>query len=299
MAIRLHRDTVVPVDSFSPGKDTEGATIFGEFYHHLLTSSWPLLLLQIAAAFFGLNALFALAYYLCGGIEHARPGSFSDVFFFSVETMATIGYGQMAPVTFAARALMSLEALTGLTGLALMTGLMFAKFSRPTARVRFSRCAVISRRDGVASLMFRMANVRANQIVEAQVHVVLARAEVTAEGEDAWRFYDLELSRDRNSTFRHSWTVIHPIRPGSPLYGSSPKALAAAFAELVVSMTGIDGAFMQTVYARRTYKASDIIWGARLADTLFRRPTGDFAFDYGKFDAVIETTMPVWETPAN
>jgi len=289
MAIRLHRDGVVPVDCFSPKENVGQPTFFGEFYHHLLTSSWPLLMLQIAAAFFGLNALFAVAYYLGGGIEHARPGSFSDVFFFSVETMATIGYGQMAPITLLARILMSVEALTGL---ALVTGLMFAKFSRPTARVRFSHRAVISKHDGVTSLMFRMANVRENQIVEAQVHVILARAEVTAEGEDAWRFYDLELSRDRNSTFRHSWTVIHPIRPGSPLHGSSPRALAAAFAEIVVSMTGIDGAFMQMVYAHHTYGASDIIWGARLADTLLRRPAGDFAFDYGKFDAVIETAMP-------
>ncbi|HLW69741.1 MAG TPA: ion channel [Candidatus Binataceae bacterium] len=299
MAIRLQRDSVVPVDSFSPRDSVGRSTFFSEFYHHLLTSSWPLLLIQIAAAFFTMNALFALGYYLGGGVEHARPGSFSDVFFFSVETMATIGYGQMAPVTLLARILMSFEALTGLTGLALVTGLMFAKFSRPTARVRFSRSAVISVRDGVTSLMFRMANVRANQIVEAQVHVILARAEVTAEGEETWRFYDLELSRDRNSTFRHSWTVIHPIRPGSPLFGASPQALAAAFAEIVVSMTGIDGAFMQTVYAHHTYKASDIIWGARLADTLMRRPAGDFAFDYGKFDAVIETAMPVWDAPQN
>ncbi|MGH7838253.1 MAG: ion channel, partial [Candidatus Binataceae bacterium] len=94
-----------------------------------------------------------------------------------------------------------------------------------------------------------------------------------------------------------SWTVIHPIRPGTPLYGSSPQALVAAFAEIVVSMTGIDGAFMQTVYARHTYKASQIVWGARLADVLLRAPSGDFAFDYGKFDAVIQTTMPTWEGP--
>ncbi len=277
---------------------TRNDRYFADIYHHLLTSSWPSLLLQIAGAFFLLNAIFGVGYLLDGGISNARKGSFADVFFFSIETMATVGYGRMAPITLVAHLLMSIEALTGLIGFALVTGLMFAKFSRPNARVRFSRYAVISKRDGVPSLMFRLANVRTNQIVEAQVHVLLARSEVTAEGEDVWRFHDLELSRYRNGTFRHSWTVVHPIRSGSPLYGASPDALAGAFGEIVVSMTGIDGAFMQTVYARHTYAARDIVWGARLSDILIRTPQGGFVFDYGKFDAVIQTEMPAWELSA-
>jgi inward rectifier potassium channel len=294
MAIKRKRDLIVAVDSVSPADEQGNDGFFADVYHHLLTSSWSFLLFQIAVGFFGLNALFAVGYYLDGGIENARPGAFSDVFFFSVETMATIGYGRMAPVTLVAHLLMSFEALTGLIGLALVTGLIFAKFSRPTARVRFSRYAVISIRDGVPSLMFRMANVRANQIVEAQVHVLLARGEVTAEGEEVWRFYDLALRHHRNATFRHSWTVIHPITPESPLYGSSLAAFAAAFGEIVISMTGIDGAFMQTVYARHTYDASDIIWGARLSDVMIRSPRGDFKIDYGKFDDVDYTEPPAW-----
>ena len=140
--------------------------------------------------------------------------------------------------------------------------------------------------------MFRMANVRANQIVEAQVHVLLARSENTIEGEDVWRFYDLELRRDRNATFRHSWTVVHPIGTGSPLYGATRGAMAKAFAEIVVLMTGIDGVFMQTVYARHTYDARDILWGARLTDIMVRSPQGEFAIDYGKFDDVIKAGAP-------
>jgi inward rectifier potassium channel len=245
-----------------------------------------MLLVQIAAGFFAINALFAVGYYLDGGIENARPGSFADVFFFSVETMATIGYGRMAPVTLLAHILMSFEALIGMIGLALTTGLIFAKFSRPSARVRFSRYGVISSRDGVLSLMFRMANERASQIVETQAHVLLARSEVTVEGEPVWRFHDLELTRYRNATFRHSWTVIHPMRPGSPLYGASEESLKASRAEIVVSVTGIDGAFMQTVYARHTYEAADIVWGARLVDIMIRTPEDDFLIDYGKFDAI-------------
>jgi inward rectifier potassium channel len=289
MAIRQRYDRIVAVESVNPEDSDDNERYFADIYHHLLISSWPFLLLQIAAAFFLLNLLFASGYYLDGGISNARKGSFADVFFFSIETMATIGYGRMAPVTLIAHMLMSFEALTGLIGFALVTGLMFAKFSRPSARVRFSRYAVISKRDGVPSLMFRLANVRANQIVEAQVHVLLARGELTAEGEDVWRFHDLELSRNRNGTFRHSWTVIHPIQPGSPLYGCSPGDLASTFAEIVVSMTGIDGTFMQTVYARHTYAARDIVWGARLVDVLIRTPEGGFVFDYGKFDEIDQT----------
>ncbi|MBV8140195.1 MAG: ATP-sensitive inward rectifier potassium channel 10 [Deltaproteobacteria bacterium] len=286
MASRQTRNQLVPVYSVSPEEGRLEGGSFADLYHHLLTSSWPMLLVQIAAGFFALNAIFAVGYYLDGGIANARPGSFGDVFFFSVETMATIGYGRMAPVSLFAHMLMSFEALTGMIGLAVTTGLIFAKFSRPTARVRFSRYGVISSRDGVLSLMFRMANERSDQIVEAQVRVLLARGEVTVEGERILRFHDLELTRYRNATFRHSWTVIHPIRPGSPLYGCSEESLKSSSAEIVASVTGIDGAFMQTVYARHTYDAGDIVWGARLMDIMVRTPEDDVLIDYGKFDAI-------------
>ena len=184
----------------------------GDLYHFLLRSTWLRLLVVLVVVSAGINALFALAYMATGdGIENARPGSFADAFFFSVQTLATIGYGKLVPRSLAANVLVALEALVGLLGLAMVTGLVFAKFSRPTARVLFSRMAVVSRRDGVPALMFRMANERGSGIVEAQVHVVLARNETTAEGEAVRRFYDLDLSRRQNALFALSWTVIHPI----------------------------------------------------------------------------------------
>jgi inward rectifier potassium channel len=274
----------------------DGDGYFTDFYHHLLTSSWPGLLAQIAAAFAVANGLFAAGYYFDGGIENARPHSFADVFFFSIETMATIGYGKMAPVTLVSHILMSVEALTGLVGLALVTGLIFAKFSRPTARVRFSRRAVISPRDGVPSLMFRMANVRQNQIVEAQIHVVMARQEKTAEGEDVRRFYDLALARERNAIFAYSWTAIHPITEGSPLYGATPDSLAASEADIVVSLTGIEEVFSQSIHARYSYDSGDIAWGARLADIMARSPRGEFVLDLSKFDDTVPAAMPHWLT---
>jgi inward rectifier potassium channel len=297
MASHLKSPASPTTKESAPARSFEdGERYFSDVYHHLLTSSWPSLLLQIAGAFTAINALFALGYFLDGGVQNARPGSFGDVFFFSVETMATIGYGQMSPDTLFSHVLMSIEALTGLIGLALVTGLIFAKFSRPTARVRFSRLAVISKRDGVPSLMFRMANVRSNQIVEAQIHVVLARQEFTMEGEEVRRFHDLALSRHRNAIFAYSWTAIHPIGLDSPLFGATPESLAASRTGVIVSLTGIDETFAQTIYARYSYDARDIVWGARLADIATHTPEGDFALDMSKFDQIVPAELSPWDS---
>jgi inward rectifier potassium channel len=279
----LHRST---------GSQNPGDRYFDDFYHQLMISSWPFLLLEVVGAITVVNCLFALGYLVSGGIEHARRGSFADAFFFSVQTMATIGYGKMVPANILANLLASAEALTGLLAFALVTGLVFSKFSRPTARVRFTRNAVIALRDGLPSLMFRMANVRANQIVEAHIHVVLARQERTLEGEEVRRFYDLDLTRYRNTIFNYSWTAIHPIDINSPLYGATAQSLEASDAEITVSLTGIDETFSQTVYARYYYDAEDIIWGARLADITSRTPEGEFYLNFARYDQVVPAELP-------
>jgi inward rectifier potassium channel len=276
-----------------PGNPGDG--YFDDFYHQLLTSSWISLLLKVAAAFIAVNCIFACGYLIAGGVEHARHGSFTDAFFFSVQTMATIGYGKLIPVTLGANLLASAEALSGLVVFAVVTGLVFSKFSRPTARVRFTRNAVISLRDGVPSLMFRMANVRANQIVDAQIHVVFARQEKTLEGEEVRRFYDLDLTRYRNAIFNYSWTAIHPINQDSPLYGATAELLKASEADIVVSLTGIDETFSQTVYARYYYDAEEIVWGARLADITTHTPDGEFMLDFTRYDLVEPAALPLEE----
>jgi inward rectifier potassium channel len=290
---------VVPITAGRSPRSAEVQSadgVFTDLYVYLVGCPWPLLLLMVAAAFFLANAAFALAYFLDGGISNARPGSFADVYFFSVETMATIGYGKMAPVTFIAHLLMCVEALCGLLAFAVVTGLIFAKFSRPSARVRFSNYAVIALRDGVPSLMFRMVNVRANQIVEAQMHVVMARLERTAEGEEIRRFYDLELTRSRNAIFAFSWTAVHPIVPGSPLHGASPQSLAESTAWVVVSLTGLDATLSQTVHARMYYGDEHIRWGSRLVDIMVRTADGGFGIDMSKFDEVEPAQLPPWDT---
>jgi inward rectifier potassium channel len=259
---------------------------FEDLYHFLVTSSWPALIGLIAAAFTIANLLFAAGYYLDGGIENARTGSFADMFFFSVQTMATIGYGKMEPVTLFSNILVSIEALTGLLALALITGLVFAKFSRPTARVRFTRYVVIGPRDRVNSLMIRAANLRANRIVEAEIHVVMARQEVSAEGDTIRRLYDLPMTRSRSAMFALSWTAVHQIVEGSPLFGQTRESLANCAAEIIVSIIGLDETFSQTVHARHTFELDEIVWGARFADVLVLHPDGSRSIDYTRFDDV-------------
>jgi inward rectifier potassium channel len=257
-----------------------------DLYHHLVRASWPALIGLIAAAFTIANFVFAIGYYVDGGIENATSGSFADAFFFSVQTMATIGYGKLAPVTLFSNILVSIEAFTGLLSLALMTGLVFSKFSRPTARVRFSRCVVIGPRDGVNSLMVRMANMRANRIVEANIHVVFVRQETTVEGESIRRFYDLPVTRNRSAMFMLSWTAVHRIVEGSPLFGQTRDSLADFQPEIVVSITGLDETVSQMIHARHSYGLEEIIWGARFADVLTLHPDGSRSIDYTRFDDV-------------
>jgi len=284
----------IQVGSLKGDREIHGAPtgIFEDLYHFLVTSSWPALIGLIAAAFTLANLLFAAGYYFDQGIENAHSGSFADMFFFSVQTMATIGYGKMEPVTLFSNILVSIEALTGLLALALMTGLVFSKFSRPTARVRFSRYAVIGPRDGVHSLMIRAANLRANRIVEADMHVVLARQEVTAEGDTIRRLYDLNLTRSRSAMFALSWTAVHRIVDGTPLYGQTRESMANCAAEIIVSIIGLDETFSQTVHARHTFELDEIVWGARFADVLVLHPDGSRSVDYTRFDDV-EMLTPV------
>jgi inward rectifier potassium channel len=261
-----------------------------DLYHSLVTAPWPILICVIAAAFAVANLIFALGYYLDGGIENARLHNFADMFFFSVQTMATIGYGKLVPISMFANILVSIEALTGLVGLALMTGLVFAKFSLPTARVRFSRYVVIGPRDGANSLMIRMANQRANRILEAHIHVVLARQEVTAEGDEIRRLYDLQPTRDHSAMFALSWTAVHQITQSSPLFGATRESMAGSAPEIIVSITGLDETFSQTIHARHTYELDDIAWNARFADVLVLHPDGSRSVDYTHFDEVVQLT---------
>jgi inward rectifier potassium channel len=260
-----------------------------DLYHSLITWSWARLFATMGASYVLVIALFALVYLALGegAIEHARLESFEDAFFFSFQTMATIGYGHLVPHGTAANLISVVQVMIGLAGTAVSTGLVFAKFARPTARVLFSKVAVVTRFDGQPALLFRVANERANQIVEAQLNVALLLDEVTADGERVRRAYDLGLRRDRSLLFSLTWLAVHPIGPGSPLQGLTPERLAAGTATLIVSLTGLDEHLGQLVHARHVYGAEEIRFGQRFVDVIERLPDGSRLIDYRRFHDVL------------
>jgi inward rectifier potassium channel len=252
-------------------------------YYFLISTRWPFLLLCFMGVFLGANALFGELYALSGGVLSARPGSFVDGFFFSVETMGTIGYGEMTPRSGVAHLLVTIESMFSMLFLAVVTGLVFAKFSRPRARVAFSQVAVVAPRNGVPTLMFRVANERANHIVEAQLRVVVMSNEVTLEGEKLRRMQDIALLRDRSSAFILTWTAMHVLNEQSPLYGATRALLEERQAEVLVTFTGYDATLAQTIHARYSYIADEVLFGHRFLDIISVLPDGTRRIDFNRF----------------
>ncbi len=285
-----------------PGADYEVRIVGGrprplrDFYHALLELPWWATIATLSGAFLAANALFALAYVEVGGVEHAAQRSFLDAFFFSVQTMGTIGYGAMYPGSTAANVVVVVESIVSLLMTAIATGLVVAKISRPTAMVVFSRHAVISPFDGAPTLMFRLGNQRGNQLVDAQIRAVLYRTERLGDGKTFYRQMDLRLTRSRALSLTRSWNVLHPIDGSSPLHGETPESLAAKEIELQVLVIGLDDTSMQTVHAGHRYFARDILWGARLADVISETPDGHLLVDLRRFHEV-EPTSPAPDFP--
>lgn len=254
-----------------------------DFYFALLRLSWPATLGVIAGGFLLANSLFALGYRLTGGIAHAAPGAFADAFFFSVQTMGTIGYGAMYPESTAANLLVVFEAITSLILTALATGLVFAKFSRPTARVVFSEQVAIGPMNGVPTLALRVGNERGNYIVDARFRAMLSRTEKQSDGSVFYRSIDLALARDNAQAMSRAWNLLHPITESSPFFGQSPESIAAQELELHMMVVGLDDISMQMIHARKTYFARHITWGARPADMITERPDGAIVVDMRRF----------------
>lgn len=265
--------------------------LHGDLYHAVLGQSWLVLTSIVFAAFILGNMLFSLAYWLVpGSIANARPGSLLDAFFFSVETMATIGYGEMAPANDYAHVMVTIEAFVGVVAFALVAGITFAKFSRPTAKVLFADKAVISRRNGVPYLMFRMANWRHNAIVQANLTVTILVDETTTEGEFLRHLVDLPLERSETPFFTLTWTAAHKIDQNSPFYGPDAfDQLIAKQAEIILAFNGTDERLAQPVHASYAYKMRDIIPEARFADVLTLLPSGVRIIDYRLFHSVVPT----------
>jgi inward rectifier potassium channel len=260
-----------------------------DLYHQVLSLPLSGVIALMAAAFVAINLVFGALYMLApGGVGNLKPGDFWNAFFFSVQTFGTIGYGYMFPRSFAADLIVTVETFVGLVYVAVATGLVFARVSRPTSRVSFSRFAVVHDFDGSPTLMFRAANRRANQILEAEVMVALARDVTTVEGHTIRRFEEMRIRRWRTPLFAYSWTVMHPIDEASPIRGQTPESLVEQRAELVVVLSGVDDRFAQRVHARHSYGAADIVWNKRFADVLFVQPDGQRVIDYRRFHDLVD-----------
>ncbi|KEF42282.1 MAG: potassium transporter [Cyanobium sp. CACIAM 14] len=238
--------------------------------HLLLAAPWPVFLAMVAAAYGLVNLLFAGLYLLdasgIGGVAGGGPARFADAFFFSVQTLGSIGYGVLHPVSLTVNLLVSAESLLALLFIALTTGLAFARFSHTVARIRFSTMATVHPYDGVPTLMFRLANERHNTIVEAKLKLFLALDEYSREGLRMRRLIPLTLRRSEGIVFMLVWTAMHPIDPHSPLHGLGPQDLVAARAELLVAFSGIDETLERPIHARHNYPAAQIVFGQRFVD---------------------------------
>jgi inward rectifier potassium channel len=292
-----------PITVRQPGADYEirivgyRPNVLRDFYHELLRGPWWVSITAISGSFLLANALFAVLYLLTGGVARATPGSFRDTFFFSVETMGTIGYGAMYPESTGANLLMVVESIVGLLLTALSTGLVFAKFSRSTARMLFSRNAVISPLSGAPTLMFRLGNQRDNQIVDAQLRVVMIRTERLEDGSSFYRMLDLPLTRQRALSLSRSWNVLHVIDATSPLQGETAQSLAEKEIEIQILVVGIDDITMQPVHAQHRYYAKDVLFGHRMVDVLSETPEGHLVLDLRRFHDVEPLSAP--PVPAN
>lgn len=261
-------------------------------YHTLLRITWPRFFGFVVVSYLIANSIFACAYFLCGPDalmvpENLQIGNrFWEAFFFSVHTMATIGYGNITPVGIASNLIVTIEALFGLLGFALVTGILFSRFSRPTAKILFSEKAIIAPYRGINALEFRITNGRCNEIIELHATVMYSQFEDVG-GKRLRRFYPLTLERDRVAFFTLSWTLVHPIDEHSPLYGKTELDLQSADAEILVLLTGIDETFSQTVHTRSSYKDDEIVWRAKFGDIYNPpTPTGRLTIDVRKLHSI-------------
>jgi inward rectifier potassium channel len=257
-----------------------------DVYHALLRMPWWATFAVIVGSYLLLNVLFAVLYLWLGGVANARPGSLVDAFFFSVQTMGTIGYGTMYPATAAANTLVVAESVVSLTVTALATGLVFVRFSQTRARLIFSSKVAIGSMDGVPTLMLRVGNERRGNIVGAEFRLTFTRTSKTAEGMTIYRLEELPLVRTRAPALSRSWNVMHRILDDSPLHGYDARMLAEVDGEVSLEVVGVDDTSLQPVHARHTWFAGSVIWNARLADVLSETPEGDMLLDLRNFHEV-------------
>ncbi len=261
--------------------------VLDDVYHKVLGMPWWRFFAYVVVGWIGTNLLFAVLYTLEPDCV-ANASGFEDAFYFSVQTLATIGYGAMSPATRYGHLVVVLEALVGTLGVALVAGVTFAKFARPTARVLFGEKIVAHLRNGVPHLVFRLANWRGNMVVEGQLRVILLTLEKTVEGDVIRTPRELPLVRDRTALFALTWVPMHRIDEQSPFWGGEAalERLREQRAEIYLAFTGLDETIGQPIHARHMYRLEDIVWNARHVDVLTIHDDGSRTIDYSLFHDV-------------
>lgn len=267
---------------------------YRDIYQWLLALRWPEFAVLIAGIYIILNLVFA-EFYLLGGesIAGLRPGSYFDAFFFSVQTLATVGYGHWYPQTLYGHVITTTEIIVGMFGLAVMTGLIFVRFSRPAARIMFSKSIVIAPLNGQPTLMLRVGNLRAQSMVEAEFRILFSRDEPILEGDSFRYFYHLKLHFDRLISFPAALTLRHTIDEQSPLYGETPESLARSRAIFVASVVGVDPVIPAAVQTQYDYTWRELRFGERFVEIYSEPADGKLTVDFGRLhdtEPVVEST---------
>src|SRR6267378_4227980 len=262
---------------------------WADISHRCMTASWPAFIAGAALVFVVFNAVFAVFYWIGDQpVSNVPGGAYIDYLYFSIETLSTAGYGDMHPQTHYGHFIATAELFTGIFSMSLMTGLIFARFARPDARLLFADHPVISSHDGKPTLMIRFANARHNIIGNAAARLWLLKNIVSMEGQSLRRFYELPLLRHEHPALALSWTLYHVLDEQSPLYGLDADDFNGQEVSLMVVVSGYDVVAAQTVHARRTYRHSDIRFGHRYADILDTSEDGRIRIDYGRFHETLE-----------
>lgn len=283
------RDSTMPVRLGAFDLRKRGAARYDlrDPYYLALSLTWPQFALLFLCLNLAINVVFAALYLLqAGDITNARPGVFADAFFFSMETLATVGYGVMAPATLYGHAVAAAEIICGVAFTAIMTGLTFVRFSRAKAKILYAERPVVALYNGRPTLMIRIANGRAGALVDATAQVAALVGEHTQEGQFFRRIRDMKLSRGRLHLFPLTWTLLHEIDEKSPLHGMDAVRLAALDFRLFVAVKAYDYALGADVYDAKTYRAADIAFGMRYADAVSIDAAGNTTADLTRLSLI-------------
>lgn len=267
-----------------------------EIYHSLITMSWTKFILLVISGYLFANLIFAIIYYFVGAehlsMEAAKMSEgekFWEVFFFSSQTLTTLGYGRIAPVGPMASSIAAVESMLGLLGFALATGILYGRFSRPEAKILFSQKMVVAPYREITGLMFRMANIRRNQLIEVDVDVTIGYTEPGAKSRS---FTSLELERKKINLFPTSWTIVHPIDENSIFYGRTERELEEMKFEIYVILKAFDDTFSQTIYARTSYHSQELVHGAKFLPMFHQKEGGKTLLDLRLIDTMEKVDLP-------